>query len=73
MLKKTINPGHSVHLEVRTGRQWCVFFADGEEIGRAAMASFATEGTMYMTFTGTLIGIFAENGDGVFEEGFGFI
>ncbi len=73
VLKKTINPGHSVHLEVRTGRQWYVFFADGEEIGRAAMASFATEGTMYMTFTGTLIGIFAENGDGVFEEGFGFI
>ena len=73
VLKKTINPGHSVHLEVRTGRQWYVFFADGEEIGRAAMASFATEGTMYMTFTGTLIGIFAENGDGIFENGFGFI
>ena len=70
--RKTIAERESVHLEIRTDREWYYFLAGGEEIGRAAMASFATEGTMYMTFTGTLLGIFAENGDGVFTGGFGF-
>ena len=62
----------AVRLEIRTDREWYIFYADGKEMGRASIASFATEGTMYMTFTGTLLGIFAEDGDGCFEKGFGF-
>ena len=61
-----------LRLEVKSDREWYAFLANGVEVGRASLASFATECTMYMTFTGTLIGIFAEAGDGVFEEGFGF-
>ena len=32
----------------------------------------STEGTMYMTFTGTLIGVFCEEGDAVFNLPLGF-
>ena len=52
----------AVRLEIRTDREWYIFHADGKEMGRASIASFATEGTMYMTFTGTLLGIFSEDG-----------
>ena len=72
VVHKTIEEKESVRLEIRTDREWYGFFLDGEEIGRAALASFATEGTMYMTFTGTLLGIFAEEGDGTFIRDFGF-
>ena len=70
--EKIILLSSSVRFEIRTDSEWYVFFADGNEIGRASIASFATEGTMYMTFTGTLLGIFAEDGDGIFVDGFGF-
>ena len=70
--EKIIPLSSSVRFEIRTDSEWYVFFADGNEIGRASIASFATEGTMYMTFTGTLLGIFAEDGDGIFVDGFGF-
>ena len=65
-------PTSSITLRVRADREKYTFFADDAEIGSAAMASFATEGTMYMTFTGTLMGIFSESGDAVFSDGFGF-
>ena len=70
--EKIIPLSSSVRFEIRTDSEWYVFFADGNEIGRASIASFSTEGTMYMTFTGTLLGIFAEDGDGIFVDGFGF-
>ena len=57
--------------EIRSDREWYSFYADGRFIAKASIAAFSTESTMYMTFTGTLLGIFAENGDGVFEKGFG--
>ena len=58
---RIILPGRSsVRLEVKADREQYTFYADGQCIGSASTASFATEGTMYMTFTGTLVGIFAE-------------
>ena len=70
---KTLPSASSISLSVQSDKEWYRFFADDVEIGKASSASFSTEGTMYMTFTGTLIGIFAEEGDGIFQDGFGFI
>jgi len=36
-------------------------------IGSAPVASLCTETTMYMTFTGVLLGIFAEEGPATFH------
>ena len=70
---RIILPGRSsVRLEVKADRERYTFYADGHCIGSASTASFATEGTMYMTFTGTLVGIFAEGGDARFILPFGF-
>ncbi len=71
-VEKDIALRDRISLEIRTDREAYHFFADGEEIGQASIASFSSEQTMYMTFTGTLLGIFTEDGDGSFEEGFGF-
>ncbi len=62
----------TVRLSIKADREWYRFYADGKEVGKAAMASFATEGTMYMTFTGTLIGVFSEEGDAKFRLPLGF-
>ena len=70
---RIILPGRSsVRLEMKADRERYTFYADGHSIGSASTASFATEGTMYMTFTGTLVGIFAEGGDARFILPFGF-
>lgn len=39
-----------------------------QKIGYGDNAGLSTEGTRTMTFTGTLFSLFAENGDGVFEN-----
>lgn len=56
-----------IRLEVKADEEKYSFYADGVLLGTAALASFATEATMYMTFTGTLIGIFAEEGEAEFS------
>ena len=39
-----------------------------EKLGSGATAGLATEGTMYMSFTGTYIGMFSENAEGHFRN-----
>ena len=39
------------------------------QIGSGLNVGLSTEGTLTMTFTGTLFSLFAENGDGVFNIG----
>lgn len=56
-----------IRLEVKADEEKYSFYAAGILLGSAALASFATEATMYMTFTGTLIGIFAEGGEAEFS------
>ena len=62
-----------VTFEIRSDECWHRFFVNEEEIGKASTASFATEGTMYVTYTGTMMGIFSEDGEACFIGGFGFI
>ena len=70
--EKKLDARASILFEIHSSRDGYEFFADGVPVGFASLASFATETTMYMTFTGTMFGIFAENGDAVFLNGFGF-
>lgn len=51
-----------VILEIKTTKDSYSFFANGYNLGTASFAGLSTEAVMYMTFTGTLFGIFAENG-----------
>ena len=62
----------SIRFEIHSNREGYEFYANGEPMGSASIASFSSEATMYMTFTGTMFGVFAENGDAVFINGFGF-
>lgn len=62
----------SVSLSVKADSSSYSFYIDGSLLGQASTASFSTEGTMYMTFTGTLIGVFCEEGDAVFNLPLGF-
>ena len=39
-----------------------------EKLGSGSTAGLATEGTMYMSFTGTYIGMFSENAEGHFRN-----
>ena len=39
-----------------------------EKLGCGSTAGLATEGTMYMSFTGTYIGMFSENAEGHFRN-----
>ena len=43
---------------------------DWTELGRGAIAGLCTEAMMERSYTGTMVGLFAEHGQGVFEEGF---
>lgn len=45
------------------------FYCNGHKIGSASIACLCTEATMYMTFTGNLFGIYAEEGRAIFKEG----
>lgn len=45
------------------------FFCNGTKIGSASIACLCSEATMYMTFTGTLFGIYAEEGNATFKKG----
>ena len=62
----------SVSLSVKADSSSYSFYIDGSLLGLASTASFSTEGTMYMTFTGTLIGVFCEEGDAIFNLPLGF-
>jgi len=44
-----------------------------DELGRGAIAGLCTEGMMQRSYTGTMIGMFAEHGQGVFEDRFSMI
>lgn len=62
-----------IRLKMISDKEYYHFFysTDGDtdtKLGKGSTAGMATEGTMMMTFTGTYIGLFAENGEGVFRE-----
>ena len=59
----------SLFLQIISDREHYHFFCDGKEIGSASIACLCSEATMYMTFTGTLFGIYAEGGMATFKEG----
>ena len=62
----------SIALKTVTDRQWYTFFyrLDDQwiELGRGTTAFLCTEATWTMTFTGTFIGIFSENGLAAFTS-----
>lgn len=59
-------------LAIETDREEYRFLAEwnGEKrlIGRGTIAGLCTEGTMMMTFTGTILAVFCENGTAVFRD-----
>ena len=68
-----IASGQNIHLRITSDPLNYDFWysEDGEhyeKLGNGSTAGLATEGTMYMSFTGTYIGMFAENGDGHFRN-----
>lgn len=65
--------GEDITLRITTDKTYYRFSysLDGEaftELGTGLAVGLCTESTKTMTFTGTYIGLFAENGDGVFRE-----
>jgi alpha-N-arabinofuranosidase len=58
-----------LRLKIVSDEEYYRFFCDDLEIGKAAIASLCTEGTMYMTFTGVLFAIWAEAGTASFLNG----
>ncbi|MCL2004277.1 MAG: glycoside hydrolase family 43 protein [Oscillospiraceae bacterium] len=65
--------GDSATLCIITGKDYySLCYTDGAgstvELARGATAGLCTEGTATMTFTGTLLGMFAERGEVVFGE-----
>lgn len=59
-------------LIVETDREFYYFYADiqgrKQLIGKGHVAGLCTEGTMTMTFTGVFLGLFALEGESVFQE-----
>ena len=53
-------------LAIRADREFYRLFIDDMEAGRAATANMSSSATMYMNFTGTLFGLFAEQGSAIF-------
>lgn len=65
--------GKNIHLRITSDPLNYDFWysKDGEhyeKLGGGSTAGLATEGTMYMSFTGTYIGMFAENAEGDFRN-----
>ena len=51
-----------MELSILTSPSSYSFFADGINLGSASYAGLCPEGAMYMTFTGTMLGIWSEEG-----------
>ena len=51
-----------IELSILTSPSSYSFFADGINLGSASYAGLCPEGAMYMTFTGTMLGIWSEEG-----------
>lgn len=66
-LKEGIN---SVLLTIKSDEDYYYFYIDNELLGKLSFAGLCTEGTMYMTFTGTLLGLFVKNGSATFIDNF---
>jgi len=65
----TIPRNDCLTLSIIAEPEWYTFVADGKELGRSSTATLSTEGTMHMSFTGVLFGIYADTGEAVFKEG----
>ena len=62
----TLPPRRSVTLSVRTDLERYHIILDGMELASALMCNFSSNATMNMNFTGTMFGIFAEEGSATF-------
>lgn len=71
----TLPPRRSVTLSVRTDLERYHIILDGMELASALMCNFSSNATMNMNFTGTMFGIFAEEGSATFitEESSGTV
>ena len=71
--EKVVSSGENIHFRIIGNPLEYDFWysEDGkyyEKLGSGATAGLATEGTMYMSFTGTYIGMFSENAEGHFRN-----
>nr|WP_321306941.1 family 43 glycosylhydrolase [uncultured Sphaerochaeta sp.] len=56
----------SIYLRCISNRTSYTFYCNNHLVGSASIACLSTEATMYMTFTGTLFGIYSEQGNATF-------
>ena len=71
--EKVVSSGENIHFRIIGNPLEYDFWysEDGkyyEKLGCGSTAGLATEGTMYMSFTGTYIGMFSENAEGHFRN-----
>ncbi len=71
--EKVVSSGENIHFRIIGNPLEYDFWysEDGkyyEKLGSGSTAGLATEGTMYMSFTGTYIGMFSENAEGHFRN-----
>lgn len=69
----SLNAGEAVYLKVESDREFYHFYysTDGavyQKLGSGHVAGLCTEQTRTMTFTGTYLAMFAENGDAKFAD-----
>ena len=66
-------PKNVIELKIITNREYYEFFAAGLSVAKVHYAGLTTGCTCGNCFTGTLLGIYAENGDAVFVDGISVI
>ena len=66
-------PKDAIELKIITNREYYEFFAAGLSVAKVHYAGLTTGCTCGNCFTGTLLGIYAENGDAVFVDGISVI
>lgn len=69
-LKKQEKP---LLLTIKSDENYYYFYVNDELLGKLSYAGLCTEGTMYMTFTGTLLGLYAKDGSATFVDSFSLI
>ncbi|MGN1189016.1 MAG: family 43 glycosylhydrolase [Candidatus Ornithospirochaeta sp.] len=63
----------NLELSIATTPDSYSFFVDGISLGTASYAGLCPEGAMYMTFTGTMLGIWSEKGHSTFADGLSLV
>lgn len=66
--KRKLGNMESLCLGIRADRSGYAVLVNGRTVAKASIANFCTEGCMENSFTGTMLGFFAQNGDAVFFD-----